>query len=140
LVLALASTDRPWPPKGIGSQTIDAIGIAMIGSEGRGFSPRCWQIASTPQTSVSPGAVRNSYSRRCVIEGVIGCLPRPSRRPCYRAGARASWLCEATCRQPNTLSIWSILPHRRRCWRPWPAEYAARRRIGARTRWSSWID
>ncbi|MGH6838926.1 MAG: hypothetical protein ACREDT_09000 [Methylocella sp.] len=37
LVLALASTDRPWPPKGIGSQTIDAVGIAMIGSEGRGL-------------------------------------------------------------------------------------------------------
>jgi hypothetical protein len=37
LVLALATTDRPWPPKGIGSQTIDAIGIAMIGSEGRGL-------------------------------------------------------------------------------------------------------
>jgi hypothetical protein len=37
LVLALATTDRPWPPKGIGSQTIDAVGIAMIGSEGRGL-------------------------------------------------------------------------------------------------------
>lgn len=37
LVLALAATDRPWPPKGIGSQTIDAVGIAMIGSERRGL-------------------------------------------------------------------------------------------------------
>jgi len=37
LVLALASTDRPWPPKGVGSQTLDAVGIAMIGSEGRGL-------------------------------------------------------------------------------------------------------
>jgi hypothetical protein len=35
LLFALATTDRPWPPKGIGSQTIDAIGIAMIGSEAR---------------------------------------------------------------------------------------------------------
>ncbi|MFF9623832.1 hypothetical protein [Streptomyces griseosporeus] len=35
LVLALAVTERPWPPKGIGSQTIEAVGIAMIGSEGR---------------------------------------------------------------------------------------------------------
>jgi hypothetical protein len=35
LVLALATTDRPWPPKGIGSQSVDAVGIAMIGAEGR---------------------------------------------------------------------------------------------------------
>ena len=35
LVLALAASERPWPPKGIGSQTIEAVGIAMIGSEGR---------------------------------------------------------------------------------------------------------
>lgn len=34
LLLALAATDRPWPPKGIGSQTIEAVAIAMIGSEG----------------------------------------------------------------------------------------------------------
>jgi hypothetical protein len=33
LILALATTERPWPPKGIGSQTIEAIGIAMIGTE-----------------------------------------------------------------------------------------------------------
>jgi hypothetical protein len=37
LILALATTDRPWPPKGIGSQSIDAVGIAMIGSEGRAY-------------------------------------------------------------------------------------------------------
>jgi hypothetical protein len=37
LILVLASTDRPWPPKGIGSQTIDAFGVAMIGSEMRGL-------------------------------------------------------------------------------------------------------
>ena len=37
LTLALATSDRPWPPKGIGSQTIDAVGIAMIGREGRGL-------------------------------------------------------------------------------------------------------
>lgn len=35
LVLALATTERPWPPKGIGSQTVEAVGIAMIGSEDR---------------------------------------------------------------------------------------------------------
>jgi len=35
LVLAIATTERPWPPKGIGSQTIEAIGIAMIGTEDR---------------------------------------------------------------------------------------------------------
>jgi hypothetical protein len=37
VILALATTDRPWPPKGIGSQTIEAVGIAMIGREGRGL-------------------------------------------------------------------------------------------------------
>jgi hypothetical protein len=37
LILALATTERPWPPKGIGSQTIEAVGIAMIGSEGRAY-------------------------------------------------------------------------------------------------------
>jgi hypothetical protein len=37
LILALATSDRPWPPKGIGSQTIEALGIAMIGSEGRAY-------------------------------------------------------------------------------------------------------
>ena len=37
LILALATTDRPWPPKGIGSQTLEAVGIAMIGGEGRGL-------------------------------------------------------------------------------------------------------
>ncbi len=35
LILALATTERPWPPKGIGSLTIEAVGIAFIGSEGR---------------------------------------------------------------------------------------------------------
>jgi len=35
LVLALATTERPWPPSGIGSQTIEAVGIAMIGTEDR---------------------------------------------------------------------------------------------------------
>jgi len=35
LLFALGTSDRPWPPKGIGSQTIDAVGIAMIGSEAR---------------------------------------------------------------------------------------------------------
>ncbi|MEU2930572.1 hypothetical protein ABZ636_36920 [Streptomyces sp. NPDC007251] len=34
LLLALAVTERPWPPKGIGSQTIEAVGIAMVGTEG----------------------------------------------------------------------------------------------------------
>jgi hypothetical protein len=37
LILALATTQRPWPPKGIGSQTIEAIAVAMIGSEGRAY-------------------------------------------------------------------------------------------------------
>jgi hypothetical protein len=37
LILALAFTERPWPPKGIGSQTIEAVGMAMIGSEGRAY-------------------------------------------------------------------------------------------------------
>jgi hypothetical protein len=37
LILALATTERPWPPKGIGSQTIEAIGVALIGSEGRAY-------------------------------------------------------------------------------------------------------
>jgi hypothetical protein len=36
LILALATTERPWPPKGIGSQAIEAVGVAMIGSGGRG--------------------------------------------------------------------------------------------------------
>lgn len=36
LIFAFAATDRPWPPKGVGSQTLDAVGIAMIGSGGRG--------------------------------------------------------------------------------------------------------
>jgi hypothetical protein len=35
LVLALGTTERPWPPKGIGSLTIEAVGMAMIGSEDR---------------------------------------------------------------------------------------------------------
>ncbi|WP_432753895.1 hypothetical protein ACE1OA_33600 [Streptomyces sp. JL2001] len=35
LVLVLATTDRPWPPKGIGSQTVEAVGMALIGTERR---------------------------------------------------------------------------------------------------------
>ncbi|MGW7188830.1 hypothetical protein, partial [Streptomyces sp. NPDC054838] len=35
LVLALAATERPWPPKGIGSKTVEAVAIAMIGTEKR---------------------------------------------------------------------------------------------------------
>jgi hypothetical protein len=35
LVLGLATTERPWPPRGIGSQTIEAVGIALIGTEDR---------------------------------------------------------------------------------------------------------
>jgi ribosomal protein S18 acetylase RimI-like enzyme len=37
LILAIAAMERPWPPKGIGSQTIEALGVAMIGSEGRAY-------------------------------------------------------------------------------------------------------
>lgn len=37
LIFALATSDRPWPPRGIGSRSIDAVGIAMIGSEGRAY-------------------------------------------------------------------------------------------------------
>lgn len=37
LIFAMAVTDRPWPPKGVGSQTLDAIGMAMIGSENRAY-------------------------------------------------------------------------------------------------------
>jgi hypothetical protein len=37
LILAMAVSERPWPPKGIGSITIEALGIAMIGSEGRAY-------------------------------------------------------------------------------------------------------
>jgi len=37
LILALGVTERPWPPKGIGSLTIEAVGIAMIGSEHRAY-------------------------------------------------------------------------------------------------------
>jgi hypothetical protein len=37
LIFALAITDRPWPPKGVGSQTLDAIALAMIGSEERAY-------------------------------------------------------------------------------------------------------
>jgi hypothetical protein len=36
-IFALAITDRPWPPKGVGSQTLDAMGMAMIGSENRAY-------------------------------------------------------------------------------------------------------
>jgi hypothetical protein len=35
LVFALAISERPWPPSGIGSQTVEAVGIAMIGNEDR---------------------------------------------------------------------------------------------------------
>jgi hypothetical protein len=37
LVLATAVSERPWPPKGIGSITLEAVGIAMVGSEGRAY-------------------------------------------------------------------------------------------------------
>jgi hypothetical protein len=37
LILAHAISERPWPPKGIGSKTIEAVGIAMIGSEHRAY-------------------------------------------------------------------------------------------------------
>jgi hypothetical protein len=37
LILSLAITERPWPPKGIGSLTIEAVGMAMIGSEDRAY-------------------------------------------------------------------------------------------------------
>lgn len=37
LIFVLAVTDRPWPPKGVGSQTLDAMGVAMVGSEGRAY-------------------------------------------------------------------------------------------------------
>jgi len=37
LTLAMGISDRPWPPKGIGSQQIDAVGIAMVGGSGRGL-------------------------------------------------------------------------------------------------------
>jgi hypothetical protein len=53
LVFAFATTDRPWPPKGIGSQEIDAVGIAMVGSEERGLLTLFWRIVATPQTLVS---------------------------------------------------------------------------------------
>jgi hypothetical protein len=35
LVFSFAALDRPWPPKGIGSQTVAAFAVAMIGHERR---------------------------------------------------------------------------------------------------------
>ncbi|WP_119274028.1 hypothetical protein [Taklimakanibacter deserti] len=35
LIFSLATSERPWPPKGIGSQAIDAVAVAMVASEGR---------------------------------------------------------------------------------------------------------
>jgi hypothetical protein len=35
LTVAMGISDRPWPPKGIGSQQIEAVGIAMVGGSGR---------------------------------------------------------------------------------------------------------
>jgi hypothetical protein len=35
LLFSLAVLDRPWPPKGVGSHTIEALGVAMIGHEQR---------------------------------------------------------------------------------------------------------
>ena len=35
LVFSFAVLDRPWPPKGVGSQTIEAFAVAMIGHERR---------------------------------------------------------------------------------------------------------
>lgn len=37
LTVAMGVTDRPWPPKGIGSQQIEAVGMAMVGESGRGL-------------------------------------------------------------------------------------------------------
>lgn len=37
LTVAMGISDRPWPPKGIGSQQIEAVGIAMVGDSGRGL-------------------------------------------------------------------------------------------------------
>jgi hypothetical protein len=33
LLFSFAALDRPWPPKGIGSQTVEAFAVAMIGHE-----------------------------------------------------------------------------------------------------------
>src|SRR4051812_19629279 len=35
LVFSLALLDRPWPPKGVGSQCIEGFAVAMIGHERR---------------------------------------------------------------------------------------------------------
>ncbi len=35
LVFSFAVLDRPWPPKGVGSQTLEAFAVAMIGHERR---------------------------------------------------------------------------------------------------------
>lgn len=35
LLFSFAVLDRPWPPKGVGSQTVEAFAVAMIGHEQR---------------------------------------------------------------------------------------------------------
>lgn len=82
LILALATTERPWPPKGIGSQTIEAVGIAMIGSESRAYL--------TPVLTDRKHCHQPRSCRRCDetaarslarAEGIVGRIPRASRGP-----------------------------------------------------------
>jgi hypothetical protein len=59
-LLAIAGVvDRPWPPSGIGSTVIDALGLALIGEGGRAFlTPPLTTISNSTNVGLLATVVR----------------------------------------------------------------------------------
>ncbi|MFC0598232.1 hypothetical protein [Streptomyces palmae] len=86
LVLALATRERPWPPQGIGSQTVEAVGIAMIGTEDRAhLTPVLTDVGNATNIGVA-GAVSKELLEYLRDQGVpsVGYLVRQGDRALER--------------------------------------------------------
>jgi len=98
LILALAETERPWPPKGIGSLTIEAVGIAFIGSEGRAsLTPVICDLKHS--TNIGLASALTKHLLEALLEHKVttaGYLVRQDDRALEQAGMSRSDLLAAT--------------------------------------------
>ncbi|MEU0401073.1 hypothetical protein ABZ318_12620 [Streptomyces sp. NPDC006197] len=93
LVLALATRERPWPPKGIGSQTVEAVGIALIGTEGRALLTPVLTDFSNATNIGLVGAVTKELLQHLRDESVptVGYLVRQGDRVLERVLEQAGY-------------------------------------------------
>ena len=102
LHLALATTDRPWPPKGVGSVTVHALSIAMRAADDRALlTPVITSLEHTTNVGLA-GALTRVLLDELIESGTaeVGYLVRADElaleRTLAKAGFRRSELQAAT--------------------------------------------